>query len=231
MTEAVAIAILGMHRSGTSALAGSLRQAGVYLGDVLEASIQYNKKGLNEPRAILYMHEDLLVKSGGAWHDPPEAIEWGPLHTAVRDLFIESRRGHSIWGFKDPRTVLVLEGWLNVLPDLKCAGIFRHPHEVAQSLESRNGFDLEKGYRIWFRYNQRLLSHAQNRSFPIIEYGGSASDFNDRIMRAIQILGIQTVAPPDFFDPSLKHNSISSAVAPLPSNVAALYDHLCHLAI
>jgi len=43
------ILILGMHRSGTSCLAGCLEEAGLYLGDVnLKAG--FNKKGNRENR-------------------------------------------------------------------------------------------------------------------------------------------------------------------------------------
>jgi len=124
------LAILGMHRSGTSTLAGTMRANGIYFGDVLHKGSPRNAKGFHEPRALLYMHEDLLLKNGGAWHDPPSAISWDPLHKAVRDLFIESRSDKPLWAFKDPRTLLVLEGWLEVLPNLKFVGIFRHPAEV-----------------------------------------------------------------------------------------------------
>jgi hypothetical protein len=45
------------------------------------------------------MHEDLLARHGGSWHNPPEVGEWPPLHGAVRDLFIESRHGRPLWGY------------------------------------------------------------------------------------------------------------------------------------
>ena len=44
--------ILGMHRSGTSCLAGMLRDAGVFMGEVSEANA-YNRKG-NLEGCLLY---------------------------------------------------------------------------------------------------------------------------------------------------------------------------------
>jgi hypothetical protein len=56
--------VLGMHRSGTSVLMGTLRDAGVHIGQVLGDSIDGNRKGLQEAPAVLYMHENLLEASG-----------------------------------------------------------------------------------------------------------------------------------------------------------------------
>lgn len=113
------IAILGAHRSGTSALAGSLKRAGLYLGGVLDSGFELNPTGLQEPPAVLFMQEHLLEVNGGSWHEPPSDVVWGRLHRAVRDLFIESRFGQSVWGFKDPRTLLTLDGWYEALPEMQ----------------------------------------------------------------------------------------------------------------
>ena len=110
---ATCIIVLGMHRSGTSLLAGSLHDAGVYLGHTLNTGFRLNPKGLWEAPSVLSMHENLLEKNGGSWQDPPEPpLEWGKLHPSVRDLCIDARQGHPLRGVKDPRTLLALEGWL-----------------------------------------------------------------------------------------------------------------------
>ena len=89
--------VLGMHRSGTSVLMGTLRDAGVYIGQVLGHSIEGNRKGLQEAPAVLYMHENLLGANGGSWHAPPETVTWRKLHRTVRDLFVESRAHQPLW--------------------------------------------------------------------------------------------------------------------------------------
>ena len=77
------VVILGMHRSGTSVLAGSLQEAGLVLGDVVTQA-PHNKKGNRENRAIMFMQEDLLQSNGGSWDNPPkngalgEAASGGP---------------------------------------------------------------------------------------------------------------------------------------------------------
>lgn len=95
-------AVLGMSRSGTSALAGSPKEAGLHLGPVLDEPIPTNQKSLQKSGALLDVHEDLLRKNGGSWCSPPRRVCWQPLHRAVRYLFIESRAAHPAWGFKHP---------------------------------------------------------------------------------------------------------------------------------
>ncbi len=69
--QARVITILGMHRSGTSALAGSLQAAGLELGDVRTEGETFNQKGNREPSELIALHEDVLITNGGAWHLPP----------------------------------------------------------------------------------------------------------------------------------------------------------------
>jgi hypothetical protein len=221
--------ILGMHRSGTSALAGSLQQAGLYLGDVLSNGFSGNPTGLREPEALIYMHENLLQANGASWHEPPDLpLVWGKLHTAVRDLFIESRRGHAQWGFKEPRTLLVLDGWRQVLKNWTAVGIFRDPVEVARSLQSRNGFDLAKGFALWTQYNRRLLELHKQNSFPLIEYSGDES----RMLAGLDLVNRQLgLSPPDettVYQPKLRNFSRSGESA--PPEVENLFRELCERA-
>jgi hypothetical protein len=225
-TKSRAIAILGMHRSGTSALAGSLRQAGVDLGKVLDDGFARNPKGLQEPPALLYMHEDLLRANGGSWHEPPAAIEWKPMHLAVRDLFIESRQGRPLWGFKDPRTLLVLDGWRAVLPDLEFTGIFRHPALVASSSHSRNGFPVAKCCAIWTRYNRHLLALHEQRAFPLVEFVSEPAAMERAVGRVLSGLRLAPPAAPDFLDTSLRSFEAYTSGLELPEEAAAVYRRL-----
>ena len=221
-----AIAILGMHRSGTSALAGSLRQAGVYLGRVLDGGFALNPTGLQEPAAVLYTHENLLQANGGSWHEPPDSIEWKPMHLAVRDLFIESREGRPVWGFKDPRTLLVLDGWRSALPALECVGIFRHPMEVALSLHGRNGFEVDKGLALWTRYNRDLLRAHERSPFPLLEFVADAGVMARGLARMLSALRLAPANAPDVLDTSLRRFDASAAPTALPADTASLYARL-----
>ncbi|WP_300540877.1 hypothetical protein [Maricaulis sp.] len=225
MSKGTCYIVLGMHRSGTSALTGTLLEAGVYLGRVLDQSIKRNPKGLQEAPAVLYMQEDLLKANGGCWHEPPDVIEWGPLHTAVRDLFIESRADMACWAFKDPRTLITLDGWLEALPEARPLGIFRHPMAVARSLESRNGFPIEKGLAVWLAYNSRLLDWQQRLHFPVVQCLSDTVAMQNKLRDLLAALDLETRAPLDFFDANLQ-TVRESEEDRLPDPVRSVWDGL-----
>ncbi len=201
------IAVLGMHRSGTSTLAGTLRAAGVHFGDVLDKGSKMNPKGLNEAPSILFMQQNLLEASGGDWHEPPAEVTWQRLHKAVRDLFIKSRACQPIWAFKDPRTLLTLDGWFAAIPDLDCAGIFRHPGEVAMSLHRRNEFPIAKCFEIWRIYNEELLRHWRRRGFPLVEFVSDPGRMTNAFERLLDRLELAATSEASaFYDRDLKHH-------------------------
>ena len=225
-----AIAVVGMHRSGTSAITGSLAEAGVYLGNVLGHSIVHNRKGLQEPEALVFMHENLLRFNGGSWDNPPQTIKWDRLHTSVRDLFLESRRNFRPWAFKDPRTLLVLEGWLEACPDLFLTGIFRHPLLVAQSLQRRNGFSIMKGLDLWQVYNQRLIEWSSRASVPIIEFTHESIAMQSRLVAIRAMIGLTSVKPSTFYDAAIPAQFPPQEYK-LPSEIERLYQGLKEIAI
>ncbi len=206
-------------------LAGSLQEAGLHFGNVLSKGLKgKNAKGLIEPESIIFMHENLLKKNGGSWHEPPDEIKWQRLHRAVRDLFIESREHVSQWGFKEPRTLLTFEGWADVLEDWDAIGIFRNPVEVALSLNSRNGFDMDKCFDLWVQYNQRLLALHKRYGFAIFEFSADAERTKDGIKRAIKKLGLSSSTELTFFEPSLR--KFEADTTQVPASVQKLYEEL-----
>jgi hypothetical protein len=214
------LAVLGMHRSGTSCLTGLLEQAGVFLGPVSRAN-PWNLKGNHENPAIMALHEAVLNANGGRWDAPPAAVVWPEHLKTVRDEIVRSYEGVPLWGFKDPRTLLLFEGWLEALPDLRFVGIVRHPELVAESLTRRSGLPRERGLRLWLSYNRRLLSVHRAREFPMISF--DAARFEEAFARAAAALRLpSTSAGLDFFDPELRH-AMPARPAPLPEEIERLY--------
>lgn len=223
--------VLGMHRSGTSALMGTLRDAGVYLGEVFDNGFPLNPKGLQEPRSLIYMHEDLLNKNGGSWKTPPSQVIWGDLHLAVRNLFIESRNAHSIWGFKEPRTLLLLDGWNEALPQLEYVGIFRHPFEVALSLHKRNALGLDDSLELWNLYNLKLLSQYEAKPFPILEFHQDANQVRKGLEHICRILDLEFSVDggnENFFDSNMRTIN-ETPTDDLPSHIQNTYTRLRYL--
>src|SRR5688572_28881884 len=67
------LCVLGMHRSGTSVLSRLLNILGVYLGPQRAISnVGYdNPKGYWEHHPIALLNDEILIRFGGSWHEPP----------------------------------------------------------------------------------------------------------------------------------------------------------------
>ena len=216
-----------MHRSGTSLLTGTLQEAGLVLGDVVTAA-PHNRKGNRESLPIRALHDDLMQRAGGDWDRPPQQVSWQPVHTALRDAVIDSHLNDSFWGFKDPRTLFCLEGWLDVLPNLQMVAIVRHPEAVARSLQARNGMALADGLELWRLYNARLLDWLERRpGMPLLHFNDDLDRFRVDVVALMTTRALPRRLKPEalrFPDAALQHQR--SGQEPLPPAVDALYQQL-----
>jgi hypothetical protein len=226
------IAILGMHRSGTSSLAGSLEEHGLFLGDAdIAGKGQWNRKGNRESARLMRLHERLLRANGGSWDRPPERVAWSPDLTKRRGRFIRSRAARPLWGFKDPRTLLVIDGWLEALPELEMVGTVRDPVAVAESLRRRHGGeDLADWLALWFTYNERLLRLYRHKPFPIIDFDLPADEYQQRLESLAAQLGLEASPRREpFFEPSLR-SAQELPTVDVPAPIEALHERLVAIA-
>ena len=203
----VTIAILGMHRSGTSCLAGSLQQAGLYLGEVVEQA-PHNRKGNRESLAIRSLNDRLLESNDGAWNRPPAELVWSEIFASTRDRLIAKFADRTSWGFKDPRTLLTLPFWQDGIPELVFVGTFRHPVAVAKSLLARDGIAPNDAFSLWTQYNARLLCLAEAHGFPLISFDSKAETYHAALIEICVSLGLdpgRRGGKVRFFEKSLRH--------------------------
>ncbi|PSJ36925.1 sulfotransferase family protein [Allosphingosinicella deserti] len=162
----VPICITGMHRSGTSLVAGLLNACGLSVGDdshLLPASSD-NPLGYWEDSRFVQLNDDLLRHAGGTWDRPP-ADPIRPrrdprgllLRLRARRLLRRSAQ-KTPWSWKDPRTSLAMPFWLSLVPSLKVIICLRHPAKVEESLRRRDHTPSEHGAVLWRIYNERLLA-------------------------------------------------------------------------
>ena len=64
-----ALLVLGMHRSGTSALTGLLGEAGAALPKTQLPANKDNPKGYGESKVFMTFNEDVLGRIGSSWDD------------------------------------------------------------------------------------------------------------------------------------------------------------------
>lgn len=184
------ICILGMHRSGTSCLAGSLEQVGVHLGDVIHKS-PHNLRGNKENKTLRKINEDLLDFNGGSWDNLPMQMSWNRRFQARRDKHIAGFNNIPLWGFKDPRCLATLPFWREALGDIRLVATVRHPAQVARSLCNRPGLAPEtEPFALWIDYNQRLLRLCQNEKVHLVCFDWPEAVYLGALKRLNSALGL-----------------------------------------
>jgi hypothetical protein len=165
--------ILGMHRSGTSCLAGSLEQCGLFLGEVRRSG-KHNAKGNRELPAAMSLHYQILAASGGFWRHPPHRITVLPQHKQALKKIAAQLAARAPCGLKDPRLLLLMDVWLDVIGSFAVSpilvGTFRHPGAVAQSLVKRNKMSEHEAHTLWLWHNTELVRLHQVYRLPLIEF-------------------------------------------------------------
>lgn len=182
------VVVLGMHRSGTSAITRGLRTLGVDLGDsFIPAQDGNNAKGFWEDREINALNIEILDVIGSDWHHlqpvQPEQLKilrQQGFHIRAVDLLRSKCGTGTPFGFKDPRVAKLLPFWRQVFGhggfDVRYVVALRHPLSVVRSLQKRDGFDAEKCYLLW-------LVHIIDSILNIDHQPSCVTDY-DHLMRA-----------------------------------------------
>ncbi len=167
------VVITGMHRSGTSLVASFLGALGVHLGDRLLASDRLNPRGYFEDADFVELQWRMLEEAtpaadGGhrdwGWTES-ERLDRGRFAAhaeAARALVAARAGGPGLWGWKDPRTTVLLDFWDEILQgNALYVLLYRFPWEVADSIQRMGGGEFldnpEYAFRIWAFYNRQLL--------------------------------------------------------------------------
>jgi hypothetical protein len=170
-----AVVVLGMHRSGTSAVTEALSSLGGRLPERLLPPQSDNPRGFFEPHGIVEIHDRMLASAGTSWSDwDAFPVNWYRAQEAdgyVRELAdaVKADYGNArILLLKDPRICRFLPLWTRVFNESRIQPLFvlpfRNPLEVATSLRRRNGFSLAHTYLLWLRHV--LDAEFDSRDFP-----------------------------------------------------------------
>ncbi len=169
--------ITGIHRSGTSLTASLFQSVGVNIGEKLVGPEYGNIRGHFEDIEFVELHKRILQSQhidvlGSNVETKEITVKKQQLKIAkklIKNRQEENEKANKVWGWKDPRTTLFLNFWLQLLPDAKFVFVYRSPWEVVDSLYRRNTDEKlleqpEKAVKMWLNYNQRILDFYQQFS-------------------------------------------------------------------
>lgn len=160
-----------MHRSGTSLVASFLSALGVDMGQELLPADKANPRGYFEDIGFLEFQRKVLSQS--CLSDDGGHPDWGWTQSeqlnkeafkafipAATSMLVSRAEGRGLWGWKDPRTTLLLDFWHRLLDEAYYIFVYRFPWDVADSMQ-RLGAPVflrnpEYAYRIWSFYNRHL---------------------------------------------------------------------------
>ncbi|MGB9617159.1 MAG: sulfotransferase, partial [Desulfomonilaceae bacterium] len=244
-----AIIVLGMHRSGTSAMAGVLRILGVDLGPKLMGAAWENRKGFWEHQEIVDIHDALLHWMGLSWdYVGPFPEEWWldrgveKFRSTISQIIRRDFHAATLWGFKDPRLCRLLPLWEDVFAELEVnphfVHIIRDPLEVAASLKRRNDFSHEKSLTLWALHVLEAEEHTRHYPRVFLSFQQLLEDPESVMKRVAHVLAIDWPTPfsevaheiQRFLSPQLRHfkeaRTNKSSISEMPTFVKETYEGL-----
>ncbi len=199
--ERCAVVVLGMHRSGTSALSGILHLLGCDVPKTLMPPREANEKGFFESLALYDFHNKLLESGGSSWADwqpfhegwfpSPRAAEFQQRATEIlREEFDESR----LFLLKDPRICRLVPFWVKTLEDAHIRPLILHTHrnpvDVAASLTRHHNISSELCVLLWLRHVLDAERNTRNLPRHFTSYPRLLNGWRGELKRSQETLGI-----------------------------------------
>ena len=234
-TASSLLLVLGMHRSGTSALTGVLHDCGARIATNLIADQpEINRQGFWEDREVVEINDAVLEGCGLRWFDwravPQQTMQGlaaGPVGMRACTHLETQYSNQAVSVCKDPRFSRTLPFWQACLSktDLHCHFLLcvRHPSEVAASLRARDGLPLEYGHLLWLVYNLDALRALDAESAQRVSY----ADLFDAPLGTLQnlidqtglnhLLAVDQAAIAKRVDSTLRHHQTNDEALALPA--------------
>jgi len=246
----IAILVLGMHRSGTSALARLLGWLGAALPrDAIEAHSD-NAKGYWESAAIVKADDQLLRVARSSWFDPR------PLDLSRLEPSALRSRKDRIWeavtaafgdapliAIKDPRQCRFVPTIIETLAEHGMASravlMLRGPQAVARSIATRDDTTIAFAQLLWLRHMMEAERATRGLARAVVSFEAMLDGWRYTAAKLLPLTGGmlpegETAAAIDsFLDPALRHHGEegpSGLEEPLAGIVEAVRDGLWALA-
>jgi hypothetical protein len=195
------VVVLGMHRSGTSAVAGILHALGVNMGTTTEGERWVgrhwsNPTGHFENPAFLTLNQRILGGDATGIRGVPK---WEDLGTRGAQFLPEIRRlldasESELWGWKDPWSVLTIDLYLPLLKDPYFIIVHRERAEILASLRKRASQTDEEIGQLIEIYDRKLAELAETlKPRPVlhINYRELTDHPGPEVQRLVDFIGMR----------------------------------------
>lgn len=186
------ILVLGMHRSGTSAITRALSLLGAALPSNILGPGRGNESGHWEPERLIAFHDKMLKELGSRWNDW-RALDLTTL-TARRREEVKSEVAQllkvefgeaQLFILKDPRICRFVPLYQEVLDELAVTPRYvlplRNPLEVVESLERRDGLTKAEAGLLWLRHVLDAEAATREHGHVVISYERFLGDWRARL--------------------------------------------------
>lgn len=218
------LAIIGPHRSGTSATAGGLAHLGFPVGPrPIMAPSPANPRGYWEPLPVVHVHDRLLRGLGTSWDLPrplPRSHTQTVHHKAAvlaLQAMLASLEPYTV--VKDPRMCLFPDLWaqaaLRAGVKLAVLSVQRPMGACTVSLARRESWPLARAESVWARYKagQLCWQSLPDVQWSLVDYGRLLQDPWQELTGALGRVGVTPPCTADvdqhrlraFVDPELNH--------------------------
>ncbi|MUM19294.1 sulfotransferase family protein [Mycobacterium sp. CBMA271] len=194
--------VLGMARSGTSAITRVLSLCGGTLPSALAGANPANPRGYWEPRKAIILNERILHRNDSSRFDTTLRLqEEGAFDTdeeaaciAEIRAFLTTLPAAPLVIIKDPRINLLSGMWFEAARlagfDVATVIAVRHPTEVIASVAAQMSASTEFSSALWLKFN--LLAEANTRDVPrvFVGYANLLEDWRREMKRISVALGL-----------------------------------------
>ena len=204
----ICLLVLGMHRSGTSAMARVTNLLGADLPKVIMGPNRGNERGHWEPERLVASHDRLLERLGSRWND------WQSLDTAdlpadkladfkreLSDLIDADYPQSSFFVLKEPRLCRLVPFYAQLLREKDIEPRYllavRNPLAVMHSLSDRDGIWPGRVALLWLRHALDAEYATRHASRAIVSFEQLLLDWRPAMRRAGARLSLRWPRPLD----------------------------------
>lgn len=219
----MAIIVLGMHRSGTSAVTSLIEAMGVHVGTPSEMipPSDDNPKGFFERGDVLAINQAIFRHHISNWYNVARYdLQTRPIPDMLQQkmqTIIGKMKYYKSFVIKDPRFCYTLPDWLPFLPDPVIVYCVRHPTSIAHSLKLRNDMPEDEALLLWERYTTHALKNIDGLPVVACRYESLIEAPEETVLGMHRLLSS--------YVPGL-HKPMTSPIDPHASNANPTHTHL-----